>query len=75
MKETSKAVLSILALCILGGVIYLTMVLISPAAPLPVDAPTTVFSTGRAMQDLEVIAREPHPIGLSQAHADMHDYL
>lgn len=65
----------ILVLCLLGGNIYLTMALISSPAPLPVDASPTDFSAGRAMQDLEVISREPHPSGSSQAHADVLDYL
>jgi hypothetical protein len=56
MKEISKAVFSILALCILGGAISLTIALISPPAPLPTAAPATDFSAGRAMRDLEVIA-------------------
>jgi len=65
----------ILALCILGGVIYLTIALISPPAPVPADAPTTEFSAGRAMRDLKVIAREPHPMGEFPAHADVRDYI
>ena len=27
------------------------------------------------MQDLETIAREPHPMGVSQAQADVRDYI
>lgn len=65
----------ILFLFLLGGNIYLTMALISPPAPLPVDASPTDFSAGRAMKNLEVISREPHPSGSSQAHADVRDYL
>ena len=65
----------IIALCILVGAIYLTVILISPPAPLLVDTPTTEFSAGRAMQDLEVIAREPHPQGSSPAHAAVRDHI
>lgn len=65
----------ILALCILGAAIYLTMALISPPAPLPADASPTDFSAQRAMQDLETIAREPHPMGEFPAHAQVRDYL
>ena len=65
----------LIVLCILVGAIYLTVVLISPPTPLPVDAPATEFSAGRAMQDLEVIAREPHPIGISAGHMAVRDYL
>jgi hypothetical protein len=54
---------------------YLTMALILPPAPLPLDAPATEFSAGRAMQDLEVIARQPHPMGANPAHAAVRDTL
>ncbi len=75
MKETNRAVLFILALCILGVVIVFTLTLVSPPSPLPADAPSTDFSAGRAMQDLEVIAREPHPMGVFPSHAEVRDYL
>lgn len=45
----------------------------APAA-VPAGAPADVFSAGRAMQDLAVIAAEPHPIG-SPANAVVRDYL
>ena len=44
-----------------------------PAA-LPADAPATVFSAARAQADIEVIAREPHPIG-SAANARVREYI
>lgn len=43
-----------------------------PVAPL--TAPPTEFSAARAMQHLQVIAREPHPIG-SAANERVRDYL
>ncbi len=75
MKRQNQVLFSILALCFLSGAIYLTLALISPPKPLPVDAPVAEFSAGRAMQDLEIIAREPHPLGVFQTHADVRDYL
>lgn len=42
--------------------------------PLPVDAPATEFSAARAMADVEVIAKAPHPIG-SPANAAVRDHL
>ena len=42
--------------------------------PLPVDAPATAFSAARAMADVEVIAKVPHPIG-SPANAAVRDHL
>lgn len=70
-----QILLPILALCLLGGAVYLTLALIAAPAPLPADAPATEFSAGRAMQDLEVIAREPHPMGEFAARAAVRDYL
>lgn len=40
----------------------------------PLDAPDTVFSSGRAMVDLAAIARQPHPPG-SPEHARVREYL
>jgi hypothetical protein len=70
-----KTLSSILSLCLLCAAVYLTIVLISPPAPLPAEAPATEFSAGRAMQDLDIIAREPHPVGVSLAHEKVRDYL
>ncbi|MGD8814045.1 MAG: M28 family peptidase, partial [Anaerolineales bacterium] len=53
----------------------LTIALMAPPTPLPADAPAADFSAGRAMQDLAVIALEPHPMGVSRAHADVRDFL
>lgn len=43
-------------------------------APRPLDAPATAFSAARAMADVEVIAKAPHPIG-SPANAAVRDHL
>lgn len=67
--------LPVIALCILGGFIFLAYNLISPPASLSADAPATEFSAGRAMQNLEIIARDPHPMGVFPAHAEVRDYL
>lgn len=45
-----------------------------PPAAAPAGAPPTEFSSGRAMRHLEVIAREPHPLG-SAGHAAVRDYI
>ncbi len=75
LNKKNQILISCLAFCILGGAALLTIALISPPAPLPIEAPATEFSAGRAIRDLEVIAREPHPMGVSQAHAEVRDYL
>jgi len=69
VDKKSQILISCLALCILGGATFLTIALISPPAPLPADIPATEFSAGRAMQDLEIIGWEPHPMGVFPAHA------
>ena len=51
MKNANRNFFSLLAFCLLVGVVLLTVTLISPPAPLPADAPATEFSAGRAMQD------------------------
>jgi hypothetical protein len=75
MKKTGQYIFPILTLFSLAATVFLTMAWISPPAPLPTDSPATDFSARRAMQDLEIIAQEPHPMGISQAHADVRDYL
>lgn len=75
MTQKNQTIFSILALCVLAVTAFLTMTWISPPAPLLADAPATAFSAGRAMQDLEIIATEPHPMGASPAHARVRDYL
>ena len=47
---------------------------ISRPDPQPAEAPATVFSAGRAMQHVEVIAERPHPAG-SQAMGEVARYL
>ena len=45
-----------------------------PPAVVPAYAPVTEFSAERAIENLKVIAREPHPTG-SIANARVRDYL
>ncbi len=75
MKAARGYLSSALLLGILAGATALAIVLILPPAPLSPDAPASVFSAGRAMQDLYAIAQVPHPMGSSQAHADVRNYL
>jgi hypothetical protein len=42
---------------------------IQPPAPLPADAPADQFSAARAMADVRVLAREPHPTGSAASAA------
>jgi hypothetical protein len=75
MGSIRQSGLRALALCVLAGATYLALALMSAPPPLPADAPAAEFSAGRAMQNLAVIAREPRPMGVSQAHAAVRDYL
>jgi hypothetical protein len=45
-----------------------------PPKVVPADAPATEFSAQRAMEDVRVIAREPHPMG-SREHEEVADYI
>lgn len=46
----------------------------APPAAVGAGAPPAEFSSGRARRHLEVISREPHPVG-SREHAAVRDYL
>lgn len=75
MKKRIQFIISFITLCILGVAIFLTIILISPPQPLPANVPASTFSAERAFRDLEIIAQEPHPMGVSTAHAEVRDYL
>ena len=75
MKKASRVDFSILFACILTCAIALSVTLISPPVPLPVDAPAAEFSAGRAMRDLEVIASQPHSMGSSAGHTAVSDTI
>ena len=47
---------------------------VMPPTSLPDDAPDTEFSAARALEHVEVIAREPHPMG-SPANREVREYL
>ena len=49
------------------AVSWLTVDAQSPPPALPVDAPTDLFSAGRAHQHVVAIARAPHPMGSPEA--------
>ncbi|MDN3645505.1 M20/M25/M40 family metallo-hydrolase [Pontixanthobacter aestiaquae] len=46
----------------------------TPPEPVGADAPPQEFSAARAMEDIRVIAAEPHPTG-SEANAKVREYL
>ena len=75
MNQLGQIVKPLLAMCALGAAVLVSITLIAPHSIHRVDAPATEFSAGRAMEDLVEIAREPHPMGISPAHAEVRDYL
>ena len=75
MNKLSQPIVSFIALCTLGVAIFITLLLSSPPNSISANAPAEVFSAERAMQDLAIIAQQPHPMGISQAHTDVRNYL
>ena len=62
------------ALIALAGAVILAIVATTPPGPMSADAPATAFSASRAMADVRVIGRAPHPTG-SVEDAQLRDYL
>lgn len=62
------------ALIALAGAVILAIVATTPPGPAAADAPATAFSATRAMADVRVIGRAPHPTG-SAGDAQVRDYL
>lgn len=75
MRNKISTVLPITAFFLLCAAVIISLSSISPPAKLPFDVLKTKFSAERAMRDLRVIAREPHPMGEFPAHAAVRDYL
>lgn len=65
--------LAVLGLTLVVALI-LALVAGRPPSPKPVTAPADAFSAGRALTDVGVIAREPHPTG-SLENARARDYI
>jgi len=64
----------IVTLLFIALVVVFSIHLLKPPPIVPVSALATEFSSGRAMGQLAVISKQPHPIG-SSAHAVVRDYL
>ena len=68
-----------ISLCLLTLLLFFTSFYFiirqhNPPNALTIEAPTTEFSSARAIQHLRVIAQAPHPIG-SPAHDLVRDYI
>jgi hypothetical protein len=75
MATKSKTLFVIVVPCILAVGVFFALAWILPPLPQPGDAPPANFSASRAIQDLKAIAMEPRPMGSSQGHAEVRDYL
>lgn len=64
----------ILIAVILIAAVLAGLLQIRSPRPAGIDAPPESFSSARAMEKVEMIAREPHPSG-SSAHAQVRDYI
>ena len=62
------------ALIALAGAVILAIVATTPPGPAPADAAASAFSATRAMADVRVIGRAPHPTG-SAEDAQVRSYL
>ena len=62
------------AVIALAGAVILAIVATTPRGPVSANASTTVFSASRAMADVRVIGRAPHPTG-SAEDAQVRSYL
>jgi len=62
------------ALIALTGAVILAIVATTSPGPAAADAPATAFSATRAMADVQVIGRAPHPTG-SAEDAQLRNYL
>jgi hypothetical protein len=65
---------ALVLLATIGAAVGLALYQFVPPAVVPASAPATEFSAERAMEDLEVIADEPRPVG-SPGHAETREYL
>ncbi|MFM8819769.1 MAG: M20/M25/M40 family metallo-hydrolase [Phenylobacterium sp.] len=65
--------LGALCLTLVAG-LGLAIFLGQPPSPRPADAPTEAFSATRALADVGVIARSPHPVG-SPENAEVRNYI
>ena len=62
------------ALIALAGAVILAIIATTPPGPAPADAVSSAFSATRAMADVRVIGRAPHPTG-SAEDAQVRTYL
>lgn len=68
------SVIAIAVVLFIALLVFVSLYRQKPPADAPAAAPPNQFSAGRAMKHLEVISKQPHPIG-SLEHAAVRDFL
>jgi hypothetical protein len=64
LANRRKAWPQVLALIlVIAAAVAVALYLFVPPEVVPASAPTTEFSAERAMEDVRVVAKEPHPMG------------
>jgi hypothetical protein len=58
----------------LVAIAWIAALPVVPPDPVPTNSPKDAFSAQRAMEDLRVVAREPHPVG-SAAQGRVREYI
>ncbi|GGG13818.1 aminopeptidase [Dokdonia pacifica] len=69
-----RRIVHIFSIVLIIGLVSVAFSSLLPKEISGLDAPATQFSTARAMQHLEVIAKEPHFVG-TKAHTEVRAYI
>ena len=73
-QPRSRLVTAVVAWAVIVVPAVISVLALSPPAPVPADAPASDFSAERAMAHVRQIARQPHPMGSPQLAA-VREYL
>ena len=65
---------ALVLLLMIAAALAIALYMFVPPPVVPASAPETEFSAERAMEDVRVIASEPHPMG-SEEHEEVADYI
>ena len=71
LRSRPQALTLLLAI---AAALAVALYMFMPPNVVPADAPATEFSAARALEDVRVIASEPHPMG-SEEHEEVADYI
>jgi len=71
---TQESAICIAVILVVAVTVWLSLRWLQPPAAVPETAPETEYSSARALKHLQVIAREPRPIGAPR-HGQVREYL